>query len=191
VLVGYGSGALALIDPASNCKVGEVRLRGHPESFQIDETRSRVFVNVPDSGAVEILDLAGGTSRTLSVSGARANFPMAIDGDSQRVLVVFRSPPILAALSSQDGHVLATVATCGDADDAFFDAKRRRFYVSCGEGVVDIFAAGKSGYRPLARIPTVSGARTSLFVPALDRLFVAVPARRESPAAIWVFRPAR
>jgi DNA-binding beta-propeller fold protein YncE len=190
VLVGYGRGALALIDPTSNSKVGEVRLRGHPESFQIDETGSRIFVNVPDAGAVEILDLTAGTSRTLPVSGVRANFPMAIDGDNQQVLVVFRSPPILMALSDHDGQVAAKVATCGDADDAFVDAKRRRVYVSCGEGVVDIFAAGKSGYRPLARVPTGSGARTSLFVPELDQLFVAVPAKRERPAAIWVFRPA-
>ena len=62
--------------------------------------------------------------------------------------------------------------------------------MSCGEGVVDVFAAEAAGYRRLARVPTVSGARTSLFVPELDRLFVAVRARSSEPAAIWVFRPA-
>ena len=35
----------------------------------------------------------------------------------------------------------------------------------------------ETGYRHLARVPTVSGARTSLFVPELDRLFLAVRAR--------------
>jgi hypothetical protein len=50
--------------------------------------------------------------------------------------------------------------------------------------------AGKAGYRRLARVPTVSGARTSLFVPEMDRLFVAVRAGSNEPAAIWVFRPA-
>ena len=39
------------------------------------------------------------------------------------------------------------------------------------------------------QIPTVSGARTSLFVPELDRLFVAVRSSGNKPAAIWVFRP--
>ena len=115
---------------------------------------------------------------------------MAIDRDMHRVLVVFRSPPTLMALSSQDGHVVAKTATCGDADDVFVDARRRRVYVSCGEGVVDVFAAEAAGYRRLARVPTVPGARTSLFVPELDRLFVAVRARSSEPAAIWVFRPA-
>jgi hypothetical protein len=63
-------------------------------------------------------------------------------------------------------------------------------YVSCGEGVVDAFAAGAAGYRRLARVPTTAGARTSLFVPERDRLYVAVRARSNEPAAIWVFRPA-
>lgn len=106
------------------------------------------------------------------------------------MLVVFRSPPVLMALSTEDEHVVAKTATCGDADDVYADAKRHRVYVSCGEGIVDVFAADAAGYRRIARVPTVSGARTSLFVPELDRLFVAVRARWNEPAAIWVFRPA-
>jgi hypothetical protein len=115
---------------------------------------------------------------------------MAIDGEAHQVLVVFRSPPILMALSSQDGHVVAKAETCGDADDVFVDRKRRRVYVSCGDGVVDVLEASEGGYRWLARVPTVSGARTSLFVPELDRLFVAVRAASNEAAAIWVFQPA-
>jgi hypothetical protein len=93
------------------------------------------------------------------------------------------------ALSSRDGHVMAKAATCSDADDVFVDAKRKRVYVSCGEGVTDVVAPDAAGYRRLARVPTVPGARTSLFVSELDRLYVAVRARSNAPAAIWVFRP--
>jgi hypothetical protein len=92
------------------------------------------------------------------------------------------------ALSSEDGHIVAKAETCGDADDVFVDAKRRRVYVSCGEGMIDVLEPAETGYRRLVRVPTVSGARTSLFVPDLDRLFVAVRARSREPAAIWVFR---
>jgi hypothetical protein len=94
------------------------------------------------------------------------------------------------ALSGQDGRIAAKLETCGDADDVFVDAKRRRVYVSCGEGGVDVLEQREAGYVRLARVPTVSGARTSLFVPELDRLYVAVRARVNEPAAIWVFRPA-
>ncbi len=187
VLVGYGKGALAVIDPTSRAKTADLRLKGHPEGFQLDETGTRAFVNVPDAREIEVVDLASQTSRSLP-QGAGSNFPMAIDRDVHRVLVVFRSPPTLMALSSRDGVVASKVATCGDADDVFVDPKRGRVYVSCGEGAIDVFERREADYRPLARVPTVSGARTSLFVPELDRLFVAVRARSGEPAAIWVFR---
>jgi hypothetical protein len=190
VLVGYGRGALAVIDPATRTKTGDIQLKGHPESFRIDETDVRIFVNVPNAREIEVADLAAGTSRSLPTAGAGSNFPMAIDRDAHRVLVVFRRPPTLMALSTRDEQVKASAATCSDADDVFVDAKRGRVYVSCGEGVVDVFAAEAAGYRRLARIPTVPGARTSLFLPELDRLYVAVRARSNEPAAIWVFRPA-
>jgi hypothetical protein len=159
------------------------------EGFQIDKTGTQVFVNVPDARGIEVVDLATGSTRALPTPGAGSNFPMAIDGEAHRVLVVFRSPPILMALFSQDGNVAAKVETCGDADDVFVDTKRHRVYVSCGEGVIDVLEPGEPGYRRLARVPTVSGARASLFVPELDRLFVAVRAASNEPAAIWVFRP--
>ncbi len=34
VFIGYGSGALAVIDPATRSKVGDIPLKAHPESFQ-------------------------------------------------------------------------------------------------------------------------------------------------------------
>jgi hypothetical protein len=189
VLVGYGNGALAVIDPATRTKAADIRLKGHPEGFQIDETGAKVFVNVPDARDIEIADLASETNRSLPTQGAGSNFPMAIDRDAHRVLVVFRNPPTLMALSSQDGRVVAKIESCGDADDVFADPKRRRVYVSCGEGVIDVLDWREAEYRRLARVPTVSGARTALFVPEFDRLFVGVRARSSEPAAIWVFRP--
>jgi hypothetical protein len=190
VLVGYGKGALAVIDPATRTKAADIRLKGHPESFQIDETGTKAFVNVPDARDIEVADLASEATRSLPMQGAGSNFPMAIDRDAHRVLVVFRNPPTLMALSSEDGRVVAKIETCGDADDVFVDPKRRRVYVSCGEGVADVLEQREAEYRRLARVPTVSGARTSLLVPELDRLFVAVRTRSSEPPAIWVFRPA-
>src|SRR5712671_6934073 len=147
------------------------------------------FLSMCRTRDIEVVDLATGANRSLPTGDLRSNFPMAIDRDAHRVLVVFRSPATLMALSSQDGRVAAKLETCGDADDVFVDPRRRRVYVSCGEGVVDVLEQSENGYRHLARVPTVSGARTSLFVPELDRLFVAVRANSNEPAAIWVFRP--
>jgi DNA-binding beta-propeller fold protein YncE len=189
VLVGYGKGALAVIDPATRTKTADLRLKAHPESFQIDETGTQVFVNVPDARDIEIVDLAAEGYRSWPTQGAGSNFPMAIDAGAHRLLVAFRSPPTLMAFSSQDGRILAKPEICGDADDVFVDSRRRRVYVSCGEGVVDVLEQEGAGYRRLAQVPTVPGARTSLFVPEFDRLFVAARAGSNEPAAIWVFHP--
>jgi hypothetical protein len=114
---------------------------------------------------------------------------MALDSPRQHVLVAFREPPELGVFSSVDGKFIASVPTCGDVDDLFVDPKRDRIYISCGEGFVDVLAADDTSYRQTAHIATAPGARTSLFVPQLDRLLLAVPAKGEKPAAVWVFRP--
>jgi hypothetical protein len=113
---------------------------------------------------------------------------MAIDEALSQVVTVFRSPTKLRAYSMQTGKVVNELQICGDSDDVFFDAKRRRLYVSCGAGFIDVIDAS-SAYKRIARIPTVPGARTSLFVPELDRFFLAVRASSGEAAAIWTFRP--
>jgi hypothetical protein len=190
IFVGYGSGALAVIDPARRSKIGDVPVNAHPESFQIDPDTGRIFVNVPDAHAIAIVDRV--LQRQIGkwpLTDWRANFPMAIDIVRRQVLVIFRAPAELGVFSMTDGKLVASAEACGDADDLFVDAKRGRVYVSCGAGFIDVLEPKGSAYRRIARIPTVSGARTSLFVPELDRLLVAARAGSEAPAAIWIFRP--
>src|SRR5215217_3124273 len=191
VFVGYGSGALAVIDPARPGKIAEIPLGAHPESFQLAPSVNRAFVNLPRTREIGVVDLAAGKQVATWPMNRGANFPMAVDPDTQRVLVVFRSPPGLDVLSMRQGAVVASVEACGDADDIFVDARRHRVYVSCGEGFLDVFDAQSDAYRRLAHMPTASGARTSFFIPELDRLFLAVPATLGQPAEIWVFRAAR
>ena len=190
LVVGYGKGALAVIDPASRRKIADMPLDGHPESFQFDETGLRIFVNVPDAAQIAALDAVTGRKVTiLESAGASSNFAMAVDADEHRVMIAFRNPARLVAFATGTGKREASLETCRDADDVFVDARRRRIYVSCGEGVIDVFAQAGGGYERIARIPTVPGARTSLFVPATDRLYLGVRASAGEPAAIWVFRP--
>jgi len=190
IVVGYGKGALAAIDPASRRKIADIPLAGHPESFQFSEGGSRIFVNVPDARQIAVVDAGAGRQiSTLNTAGARSNFPMAVDVDEHRLLVVFRSPAKLMVFATRTGKLEGSFDTCRDADDLFVDAHRRRVYISCGEGAIDVLAPTSSGYGRIARIPTVAGARTSLFVPASDRLYLGVRAAAAEPAAIWVFRP--
>jgi YVTN family beta-propeller protein len=190
VFIGYGSGGLAVIDPSTRSKVGDISLKAHPESFQIDPDTSQIFVNVPDVRGIAVVDR--GSQKQIgkwSLADRGANFPMALDPVRRQILVIFRAPAELGVFSMTDGKPIATIKTCGDADDLFIDAKRARVYVSCGAGFLDVLESKEASYRWIARIPTVSGARTSLFVPEMDRLLVAVRASSGEPAAIRIFRP--
>ena len=190
IFIGYGSGALAVIDPAARSKVGDIPVKAHPEGFQIDPDTSQIFVNVPDAHGIAVVDRASQKQTgKWPIADHGANFPMALDPVRRQVLVIFRAPAELGVFSMTGGKLIATAETCGDADDLFIDAKRGRVYVSCGSGFVDVLEAKGTTYRRTARIPTMSGARTSLFVPELDRLLVAVRAGTAEPAAIWVFQP--
>jgi DNA-binding beta-propeller fold protein YncE len=190
IIVGYGKGGLAVIDPASRRKIADMLLDGHPESFQFDETGSRIFVNVPDAPQIAALDAVSGRKVSiLDSAGASANFAMAVDADEHRVMIAFRNPARLVIFETGTGKREASLETCRDADDVFVDARRRRVYVSCGEGVIDVFARVGSGYERIALVPTIAGARTSLFVAATDRLYLGVRASGAEPAAVWVFRP--
>jgi hypothetical protein len=191
VIVGYGSGGLAIIDPEKRSKIGDIKLAAHPESFQLDTASGRIFANVPDADQVAVVDLASARQvANWTVPGLHGNFPLAIDGPNGTIAVAFRNPAKLVLLDIKSGAPTHQLDTCGDADDVFFDGKRRRIYVSCGAGAIDIFQADASGYRPVARVATSSGARTALLVPEIDRLFVAARAGLlGSDAAILVFRP--
>ena len=190
VFIGYGDGALAIIDTATHDTVASMPLKAHPESFQLDGNTSRIFVNVPNRGAIDVVDRTTGKKiASWPTAGRSANFAMALDAARQRVLVAFRRPAELGVFSSADGSLIAAIPTCGDIDDLFADSKRDRIYISCGERFLDILTSDGGSYRSIGRIRTAAGARTSLFVPELDRLLLAVPAKGETPAAIWVFRP--
>jgi hypothetical protein len=123
------------------------------------------------------------------LGGPLANYPLALDETNQRVFVGCRLPARLVALDAGSGRVVATLPTVGDSDDVFYDAERRRVYVIGGEGAVDLFRQrDPDHYERLGRVPTASGARTGLFVPAWSRLYVAVPHRGSSTAKVLAYR---
>ncbi len=189
LLVGYGGGALAVLDPATNQKIASYPLKAHPESFQIEPKSNRIFVNLPSANAIAVLDRATGKVLASWPMRHGGNFAMTLDRDNARLFTVFRSPPKLTGFSFESGAVAADVDVCGDSDDVFLDAKRGRLYASCGAGFVDVFDAQALPPRRLAHVVSVEGARTSLFVPQHDRLYLAVRASAGQGAAIWVFRP--
>jgi hypothetical protein len=145
---------------------------------------------LPRVQAIAVVDsLTGREQANWPMRDAAGNFPMALHDKAGHVLVVFRDPAKLGVFSTTDGRLLALLDSCSDADDLFADTKRGRIYVSCGDGYLDVFSAQGNTYARTAQIATALGARTSLFVPELDKLFLAVREAAEEGAAIWQFRP--
>jgi len=190
VYVGYGGGAIAVIDPISRNHVADIALQGHPESFQLESAGSRIFVNVPDAGLIEVASReTGKVIASWPTEELRANYSLTIDSERRRILAVFRRPARMEAFDLRDGSRLGGVDTCGDADDVFVDAKRDRVYVICGQGTVDTYAPKDKSFARVGQVETSSGSRTGLFVKEVDRLFVAIRASHSAPAAVWVLRP--
>jgi DNA-binding beta-propeller fold protein YncE len=189
VYVGYGSGGLGIIDTASGEQTGAIKLEGHPESFQLEKSGPRIFVNIPTSQKIVVVDREKRAVATAwPISGATANFPMALDETHHRLFVGFRKPSKLTVFDTESGKVVTNLDSPGDADDIFYDGTRQQIYISGGDGFIGIIQQQDADhYKTLTKIPTASGARTSLFVPELGRLYLAVPHRGNQAAEVRVY----
>jgi YVTN family beta-propeller protein len=188
IYVGYGGGALGEIDNEGN-KVGDIKLDAHPESFQIEKDSPRIYVNLPKSRKVVVVDREKhAIIATWKTDMAFANYPMALDESDRRLFVVTRMPARLLVFDTNNGNIVQKLPAVGDCDDVFYDKSRKRIYASGGDGAISVFEQKDADhYAELGRINTVKGARTSYFSPDLDRFFLAVRRQGSQPAGIEVF----
>jgi DNA-binding beta-propeller fold protein YncE len=187
IYVGHGSGGIAVVNAADGKQVRSIKLSAHPEAFELE--KSKIFVNVPNSRCVTVIDREKGqVIATWKTDLAFGNFPMALDETSHRLFIGCRMPSKLVVLNTESGDIAAKVDISGDPDDIFYDKKLHRIYVTCGAGKIDIIEQTDSNaYKTLAKINTADGARTGLFVPERDTLFVAVPHRGSQQAEIRAY----
>jgi hypothetical protein len=93
-------------------------------------------------------------------------------------------------LDTNSGRIISALPTVGDADDIFYDASKRFIYVIGGEGAVEVFLQyDPEHYESIARERTAPGARTGLFTPASNHLYVAVPHRGSQQPKILAYTP--
>jgi len=196
VYVGYGddeSAAIAMIDAITNKRVDEeFKLGAHPESFQLEKSGPNIFVNLPDTKQIAIVN-----RQTRAVSKwpitLGGNFPMALDEADHRLFVATRTPPRLAVFDTTSGRMIVTFLSVQDADDLYYDAERRRIYIPGGEGFISVFQQkDPDHYQLIAKIRTTIGARTAGYSgkvgkKAFDRFYLAIPARADHKAEVWIY----
>jgi YVTN family beta-propeller protein len=190
--IGFGNGAMGVIDMEAGKRLADIKLAAHPESFQLETNGPRIFVNLPSAHQISVLDRKRGeVVANWPVEMAQANFPMALDETGHRAFIGCRSPAKVLVYDTESGKSVAEFSTVGDTDDLFYDQPARRLYVCGGEGFIAVHQKREQDhFAELARIPTAAGARTALFVPSMDRLFVAVPRRGSQAAELRVYEVA-
>jgi DNA-binding beta-propeller fold protein YncE len=190
IYVGFGSGGIAIVNAADGKQIGSVKLSAHPEAFELEKNGTRIFVNVPNAREVALIDREKReVVAKWNTDLAFGNFPMALDETDHRLFVGCRIPSKLVVLNTESGELVTKIDISGDPDDVFYDGKRHRIYAICGAGKIDIIEqTNPNAYIASTKVDTAGGARTGLFVPERDILFVAVPHRSSQQAEIRCYR---
>src|SRR5204863_4553225 len=166
IYVGFGSGGIAVVNASNGKQIGSIKLSAHPEAFELEKNGKRIFVNVPSSRHVAVIDREKGkVVATWKTDLAFGNFPMALDDANHRLFIGCRLPPKLVVLNTETGEVVAKIDISGDPDDVFYDNKRRRMYAICAAGKIDIIAqTDPNTYAASSKDDTEDDAATELLV---------------------------
>ena len=156
---------------------GDIKLPGTAEGFEAEKNSSKLFLNVPDTNEVVVIDTGKKEiTGTYPLKLAGANHPLALDEANHRIFVGCHKEPKVVVLDSETGKEITSVAIPEGCDDLFFDAKHKRVYVSCSEGyLVTISQKDPDHYEVIEKLPTAKDARTCVFVPEQDKVYLAVP----------------
>src|SRR5256712_4129565 len=201
VYVGYGGkdagkdyGEVGIIDAKNDKHIGEIKSVAHPSELLVDKSGTTLFVSVSVANRIQVID----TSKrkvvsTWQVSSQRPG-DAAFDESTSRLFIGTRTPPEMIVMDSKSGKEVAHFPTADGMDGVYFDAPRKRVYVSGGRelpsGFVYIYHQKDADhYENVGSVTTRGGAGTSLWLPELNRYYVAAPANEGAVAAILVYAP--
>lgn len=181
---------ISIVDTDNSKKLRDIKINSnHVEALALENPGPRLFFNITGQNAVGVLDRNSATQiATWSLpAGDKLNVAMAFDEPDHRLFVVTRNPGKLLVLNSDDGKVIADLPAVGMVDDAAYDARHKRLYLA-GDGAVDVFEQKDADhYVSLARVPGAFRAKTAIFVPELNRYYLAVPHHEGKEAEVRVY----
>lgn len=188
VVMNGRDGTVSLIDAGQKSVAGTIQVGGKLE-FAAADGQGGVFINVEDKGELVSLDLPGRkVAARYPLPDCENPTGLAIDAAHQVLLAACANGKAVA-LSSVDGHPVATLPIGSHPDAVIFDEKNKRFLVPCGDGVLTVIS-DEGGYLAAAgSVPTERGARTGALDPATGKVYLPTaefqPAKPgERPAAI-------
>jgi DNA-binding beta-propeller fold protein YncE len=199
--VGYGGkdagkdfGEVAAIDARTDKKIFDVQVAAHPSELLLDKSGETLFVFISAASKIQLVDVAKRELRaTWPVTSQRPG-DAALDESAGRLLIGTHTPPEMIAMDAKTGKEVAHLPTTDGMDGVYFDATRKRIYISGGRGeeVGSVYVyqqKNADSYELVGKIPTRPGAGTSFWSPELNRYYVAAPASSAEPAGMLVFEP--
>jgi hypothetical protein len=194
VYVGCGqdahTGAIVAVDAMTNRRLEEYKVGGEPESFQLEAKGPNIYVNLEQEAEVAVINRTTKAITKWPLTGVKMNFPMALDEPDHRLFIGTMSPARLVVVDTNSGHMVGVLPSVKWTDDLWYDAARKRIYMTGAEGFVYVFEVkDPDHYQLLSKIPTAVGAATSGYFggasrKGIDTLYVAVPARGSESAEI-------
>jgi DNA-binding beta-propeller fold protein YncE len=201
VYVGYGGkdagkdyGELGIVDAQNDQVVGGVKVLAHPSELLLDKPGKTLFVFVSIANKLQVIDThKREVLSTWPVSSQRPG-DAAFDESTSRLFIGTRTPAEMIVMDSKSGKEISHLPAPESMDGVYFDAARKRIYVSGGRELEVGFAfvyqqKDADHYEIIGKVPTRDGAGTSFWSPELDRYYVAAQATDKVQAAILVYAP--
>lgn len=201
VYVGYSGkdagkdyGEIGIIDAQTDKVVGEIKVTAHPSELLLDKAGKTLFVFVSIASEVQVIDTNKREVLSTWPVTSKRNGDGAFDESTSRLFIGTRTPAEMVVMDSKSGKEIVHLPTPENMDGVYFDAKRKRIYVSGGRdlatGSVYVYLQkDPDHYETIGKIPTRQGAGTSFWSPEFDRYYVATQATDKEPATILVFAP--
>jgi DNA-binding beta-propeller fold protein YncE len=177
---------ISIIDAVNFKHTGDMTLpTRRSEAMAIDRAGKKMYVNLTDE--IGVVDLP--TRQLIArwpVPDAHVQNAMALDEPNHRLFIATRNPPKLFVFNTDTGKVVLDLPCVGVNDDMTFDTKRKRLYIT-GDGATSVFQQRDADhYEHIVDVPTGFRAKTSLYVPQLNRLYIAVSGGDKPDAQVAV-----
>jgi DNA-binding beta-propeller fold protein YncE len=177
-----------IIDSKAFKLVGDITLPGtHSEAMAITRDGKKMYVNLSTPKEVGVVDLA---TRELTarwpITGAETPNSMALDEPNHRLFIATRTPPKMFVFDTDTGKIVTSVPISGFNDDMWFDVARKRIYLSGSETTTVLAQTDADHYVLVAEVPTGYRAKTSIYVPQLNRFYAAVSGKGKPDAQLAV-----
>ena len=174
---GKGDGSATVFDARSGEIVGTFPLGGIPQATVVDARRGRVYVNLQDKNAIDVIDTATHQLKdTWSIEPGENQSGLAIDLENQRLFVGCRNR-LMVMVDATNGKVLAQVPIGPGVDASGYDPGTKLAFSSSG-GDATVTIAREDSPTSLTKVQiltTKPGARTMAVDPSTHRIYLAVP----------------